>query len=172
MQLHFVPPRISQQQPCFFQGGGFLSYSANFAFHEGHKPINSQYTWDLLPFKFTKKTGGSGLAMAAGVATPQQRVGGSAEAAPPLPSLDIVPGSVSVSGISSGKHQQNICVSTQLSVAVDCRLNIRSDPVSSVEQAPTSSFSSRQRSPPSSEASACSPASRSTARSPTSRGTT
>ena len=114
-----------------------------------------------------KKTGDSGSAMVAGVATPGKA------APPPLPSLDIVPGSVSVSGISSGKHQQNICVSThQLSVAVDCRLNIRSEPVSSVEQAPTSSFSSRQRSPPSSEASACSPASRSTARSPTSRGIT
>ena len=109
---------------------------------------------------FTKKTGGSAEQHVAGKVAP-----------PPLPSLDIVPGSVSVSGISSGKHQQNICVSThQLSVAVDCRLNIRSEPVSSVEQAPTSSFSSRQRSPPSSEASACSPASRSTARSPTSRG--
>jgi hypothetical protein len=38
------------------EGGGFLSYSANFAFHQGHKPVNSQYTWDLLPFKFTKKS--------------------------------------------------------------------------------------------------------------------
>ena len=40
----------------FLVGGGFLSYSANFAFHEGHKPINSQYTWDLLPFRFKTST--------------------------------------------------------------------------------------------------------------------
>ena len=37
------------------KGGGFLSYSANFAFHEGHNPANSQYTWDLLPFRFNLK---------------------------------------------------------------------------------------------------------------------
>eukprot|EP01045_Picozoa_sp_COSAG04_P029957 COSAG04_NODE_5061_length_1760_cov_1.295003_3_plen_128_part_01 len=83
--------RISHTSRAF-QGGGFLSYSANFAFHEGHKPINSQYTWDLLPFKFTKKTD-SGFGMEAGV-MPEQHVGGEV-APPPLPSLDIVPGSVS-----------------------------------------------------------------------------
>ena len=51
----------------------------------------------------TKKTGGSA----------EQQVGGTSRVAPPpLPSLDIVPGSVSVSGISSGKHQQTSHVST------------------------------------------------------------
>jgi hypothetical protein len=34
------------------KGGGFLAYSANFAIHSGHKPVNSAYTWDLLPFRF------------------------------------------------------------------------------------------------------------------------
>jgi hypothetical protein len=42
----------TQIRDRFLVGGGFLSYSANFAFHEGHKPANSQYTWDLLPFRF------------------------------------------------------------------------------------------------------------------------
>jgi len=50
------------------EGGGFLSYSANFAFHEGHKPVNSSYVWDLLPFKFTKKkkSGGGVATMSVG----------------------------------------------------------------------------------------------------------
>lgn len=38
------------------KGGGFLSYSANFAYaHEGHNPANSSYVWDLLPFRFNRK---------------------------------------------------------------------------------------------------------------------
>ena len=37
------------------KGGGFLSYSANFAYHEGHSPPNSSYVWNLLPFHFNRK---------------------------------------------------------------------------------------------------------------------
>jgi len=37
------------------KGGGFLSYSANFAYHKGHKPLNSSYVWNLLPFRFDVK---------------------------------------------------------------------------------------------------------------------
>ena len=37
------------------KGGGFLSYSANFAFHQGHNPVNSSYVWNLLPFRFNIK---------------------------------------------------------------------------------------------------------------------
>lgn len=34
------------------KGGGFLSYSANFAYHDSRNPLHSEYVWDLLPFRF------------------------------------------------------------------------------------------------------------------------
>ena len=40
------------------KGGGFLSYSANFAYHDSRNPLHSEYVWDLLPFRF-KVRGGS-----------------------------------------------------------------------------------------------------------------
>ena len=36
------------------EGGGFLSYSANIAFHQGHNPVNSSYVWNPLPLRFSK----------------------------------------------------------------------------------------------------------------------
>jgi hypothetical protein len=33
-----------------------LSYSANYAYHQGFNPLNSDYRWDLLPMRFQLNT--------------------------------------------------------------------------------------------------------------------
>jgi hypothetical protein len=37
-------------------GRGYLSYSANYAYHQGFNPLNSDYRWDLLPMRFQLNT--------------------------------------------------------------------------------------------------------------------